>query len=197
MRLNDLKSRIGGALLGFAILFGIGMASSMTAQAQYRNDDQWRRERDWRREQARRQRDQDRDYEERHRDWHRRHDNDRDDDDYYGRNDGYYGRNNGYYNVYQVATDNGYQAGLNVGAEDAQRGQRYDPRRSHYWKSGTDGYNSSYGSKGQYKQAYRDGFERGYDEGFRRYGYNNNGRYRRNTGGGIGAILGGILNGRP
>jgi hypothetical protein len=95
-----------------------------------------------------------------------------------------------------VAQDNGYQDGLNTGTSDAQRGQSYDPQRSHYYKNATDGYNSSYGNKGQYKQAYRDGFLRGYDDGYRRYRGYGNGGYgypRRNR---AGSILGDIF-GRP
>ena len=71
---------------------------------------------------------------------------------------------------------------MNVGAADAQRGQSYDPRRSRYWRNATQGYDSSYGNKGQYKQVFRDAFEQGYRDGWQRYGYNrgrNNGRYGR------------------
>ena len=97
---------------------------------------------------------------------------DRRDDRY--RNDRYRDRNYGY----QQARQQGYSYGMNVGAADAQRGQSYDPRRSRYWKNATEGYNSSYGNKGQYKQVFRDAFEQGYREGFQRYGYNNNRRGR-------------------
>ena len=110
---------------------------------------------------------------------------DRDRDDRYQRDRDYrnrdyrYGRNNGY----DVARQQGYSYGVNVGAADAQRGQNYDPQRSRYWRNATEGYNSYYGNKGQYKQVFRDAFEQGYREGFQRYGgYNrgrNNGRYGR------------------
>ena len=84
---------------------------------------------------------------------------------------------------YQVAQQQGYSYGMNVGAADAQRGQSYDPRRSRYYKNATEGYSSSYGNKGQYKQVFRDAFEQGYRDGWQRYGgYNNrrnNGRYGR------------------
>ncbi len=131
-------------------------------------------------------------------------DRDYDDDDYNrgnrrNRNYGGYGNNGGYgnyNNIYRLAADRGYQDGLNTGAEDAQRGQSYDPQRSHYYRNATYGYDSSYGNKEAYKQAYRDGFRRGYDEGFRQYGgYNNNGGYRR-SGSRVGDILGGVF-GRP
>ena len=95
---------------------------------------------------------------------------DRRDDRY--RDDRY--RNNGY----QIARQQGYSWGMNTGASDAQRGQSYNPQRSRYWKNATEGYNSSYGNKGQYKQIFRDAFEQGYREGFQRYAYNNNRRGR-------------------
>jgi hypothetical protein len=94
------------------------------------------------------------------------------------RNRGYggYGGNG---NTYQIAQQQGYSDGLNTGSADGQRGQSYDPQRSHYYKSGTDGYNSRFGNKGAYQQAFRQGFLQGYREGYQRYGNNrgrNNGR---------------------
>jgi hypothetical protein len=99
---------------------------------------------------------------------------DRRDRDY--RNDDRY-RRNGY--GYETARQQGYSYGVNVGSADAQRRQSYDPRRSRYWKNATEGYNSSYGNKGQYKQIFRDAFEQGYRDGWQRYGGYNN---RRNNG---------------
>jgi hypothetical protein len=109
------------------------------------------------------------------------YDRDRDyrQDDRYRRDDRY-GRN-GNYNTYQVARQQGYSNGLSTGAADAQRGQSFNPQRSHFWKNGTDGYNSSYGNRGQYKQVFRDAFVQGYREGYQRYAGNNrrgnNGRW--------------------
>lgn len=97
---------------------------------------------------------------------------DRRDDRWDRRDDRYRDR----YNNYQVARQQGYSYGMNVGAADAQRGQSYSPQRSRYYKNATEGYNSSYGNKGQYKQIFRDAFEQGYREGFQRYAYNNNRR---------------------
>ena len=88
-------------------------------------------------------------------------------DERYRRDDRY--RNNSY----QVAQQQGYSYGMNVGAADAQRGQSYNPERSRYWRNATEGYNSYYGNKGQYKQVFRNAFEQGYREGFQRYAYNN------------------------
>lgn len=51
MKLTQLKSKVGGAFLAFSILFGMGAASSVTTQAQFRNDQDGqsrrRRGRDW------------------------------------------------------------------------------------------------------------------------------------------------------
>ena len=100
--------------------------------------------------------------------------NDRDrrerrDDRWDRRNDRNRNRNYGY----ETARQQGYSYGMNVGAADAQRRQSYNPQRSKYWKNATEGYNSSYGSKGQYKQVFRDAFEQGYRDGYQRYASNN------------------------
>ena len=93
------------------------------------------------------------------------------DDRYDRRDDRYRDRNYGYQNARQQ----GYSYGMNVGAADAQRGQSFDPQRSRYWRNATEGYNSSYGNRGQYKQVFRDAFEQGYREGFQRYAGNRRG----------------------
>lgn len=179
MTTNNYSSKVGGALVVLSLLFGIGIMSSMTAQAQSRNNGEWQR------------RDSNRSDNRDNRDWrrnrNRRHDNDQNRsrrDDRYDR-DNRYGNNGSYNNRAQMELNQGYQAGLNTGASDAQRGQSYSPQRSHYYKDASS-------------QQFRNGFVRGYAEGFRQYGgYNNNGDYRRsNNGTGIGSILGGIL-GRP
>ena len=80
--------------------------------------------------------------------------------------------------VFQVARQQGYSYGMNVGAADAQRGQSYNPQRSRYYRDVTFGYNSYYGNRGQYRQVFRDAFLQGYREGYQRYAYNNR-RYGR------------------
>ena len=105
-----------------------------------------------------------------------RRDRDYRDDRY--RDDRY--RRDRYNNNYNVARQQGYSYGMNVGAADAQRGQSYNPQRSRYWRNATEGYNSYYGNKGQYKQVFRDAFEQGYREGWQRFagnGRRNNGRW--------------------
>ncbi len=143
--------------MGLFLLLGIATVAGSTAQAQYR---QYPGTRD------RIYRDDDRYRNDRYR-------NDRDRNDRY-RNDRY-GRND---NGYQIAREQGYRNGLSTGAADAQRGQSYNPQRSHFWKNGTDGYSSRYGNRGQYKQVFRDAFVQGYRQGYQQYGYRrgNNGR---------------------
>ena len=71
-------------------------------------------------------------------------------------------RTYGGYNNQQL--QQGFQYGVNTGASDAQRRQRYSPQRSRYYRDAPT-------------QAFRDGFVRGYDQGYRQYA-NNNGGYR-------------------
>ena len=180
MELNNLRNKIGRILLALSFLVSIGLVSSTAVQAQW----PWGQDRNDRRDRDRDyRRDRDRDYD-RDRDWDNRNNRDYRRNDRYGRNGGY----GGYGNVYQVALSEGYQDGLYTGSNDAQRGQNYNPQRSHFYRNG-HGDNGGYGNNGrygggyQYEQAYREGFLRGYDEGFRRYGgYNNrrsNGNYGR------------------
>ena len=69
----------------------------------------------------------------------------------------------------QVAQQQGYSYGMSVGAADAQRGQSYNPRRSRYWRSATEGYNHDFENRGQYRQVFRNAFERGYRDGWQRF----------------------------
>jgi len=94
----------------------------------------------------------------------------RDRDDRWDRRDDRYRDRN---SSYQIARQQGYGYGLSVGAADAQRGQSFSPQRSRYWRNATEGYNSYYGNRGQYKQVFRDAFEQGYREGYQRYASNN------------------------
>ena len=164
MKSHYLRNKIGRIFLALSFIAGVGLVSSSAVQAQ------WNRDRDYRR-------DQDRDYRRERRDRDDDYDRDRD----YRRND-QYGRTGGYGNIIQVAVNQGYEDGLYTGSSDAQRGQNYNPQRSHFYRNGhgDNGGYSRYGNGYQYQPAYREGFLRGYDEGFRRHGgYNRN---RRNNG---------------
>jgi hypothetical protein len=220
MKTQYISGRRAGFVFAILCAFGLTLGASGTAQAQYRQDrdnDRDRREsnRDWRRDRRDRDRDRDRDrsdvYDRNHNGIDDRYEqrgnvydrNGNGVDDRYERgnvygNNGGYGNRGGYgnygYDIAQVATDQGYQDGLNTGASDGQRGQNYDPQRSHYYKSANDGYNSAYGNRSTYQQYYRNGFLQGYQQGYRQYG---NGRYGRNyPTSRAGSILGNIF-GRP
>jgi len=159
MKFTYSNKTIGGFLLALFVLCGIVAVSGSTAQAQYPyGQDPYSRDRDYRRDRDDRYRD----------DRYRR-------DDRYGRG--------GYDNSYQIARQQGYSNGLSTGAADAQRGQSYNPQRSHFWRNGTDGYNSSYGNRGQFKQIFRNAFVQGYREGYSRYGGYNNRRGNGNNNG--------------
>ena len=80
----------------------------------------------------------------------------------------------------QVARQQGYSYGMNVGAADAQRGQSFNPQRSRYYRNGTEGYRSFYGNRGQYRQVFRDAFIQGYREGYQRYAYRRDRRWDNN-----------------
>ncbi len=101
------------------------------------------------------------------------------DDDRYRRNR----RNDQYGNISQIAMNDGYRDGIYTGQRDGQRGQNYDPQRSHFYRNG-HGDNGRYSNNGrygggyQYEQAYREGFVRGYNEGYRQYARNNRGNNR-------------------
>jgi len=158
MKSHYLRNKLGRIVLSLFFLISIGVVSSASVQAQWWPQNQNRRDRD------------DRDY-------RRSRDN--------RRNDRGYG-NDRYGQINQVAMNDGYQDGIYTGQRDAQRGQNYDPQRSHFYRNG-HGDNGRYSNNGrygggyQYEQAYRDGFLRGYDQGFRQFARNNrrNGNYGR------------------
>ena len=175
MKSDYLRNKIGRILLASSLLVGVGVASSTVALAQGRRDRDG--DGDYRQNRSERSRSnqtqRDRNYD-RDRDYSRSR--------VYNRNNGNYGTygnygNNGRYGNYgngsQVAVNQGYQDGLYTGASDAQRGQNYNPQRSHFYRNGHGNSSGYYGSA----QAYRSGFLRGYDEGYRRNaGYNSNRR---------------------
>lgn len=64
--------------------------------------------------------------------------------------------------------DNGFRDGLEKGREDVRDGDSFDPVRHGRYRSADHGYESRYGTREQYKLAYRDGFEAGYSQGYGR-----------------------------
>jgi hypothetical protein len=69
-----------------------------------------------------------------------------------------------------VAMDTGYRDGLSAGAKDFRERKDYRPEKHDSYEDGDHGYRKAYGSKDQYKEAYRKGFLRGYDDAFNRRG---------------------------
>ena len=95
---------------------------------------------------------------------------------YGGRHDGGY-RGNGCYGGYGAysnpATAAGFDDGYEEGLDDARDNDRYDPIRSKDYRDGDNGYDRRFGTKDQWKIAYREGFKLGYEQGYRE------GRYYR------------------
>ena len=111
MRLLDFKNKAAATLFSLAILFGLGVAASGTAEAQYRTD---------RNDRYQRNRDQDRDYRQERR---RQRDTDwRNNNWRRGRyNDGYPDLG-GSENFRQTALNAGYNEGIKAGRDDSGRG---------------------------------------------------------------------------
>jgi hypothetical protein len=184
---NNLQLKLKKAGLFFSLVFSFALLSSVDVNAQGRgNQNKYEKQREkierkqekfeekMEKQRAKIEQRQDR--------WENRDNRDYDDDGYYrnnDRNNGYYGNNgNGNYGSrasYETARRNGYEDGLRAGAEDARDGDRYNPQGHSDFRKASDGYNSRYGNKGQYMQAYRDAFVQGYREA---YGSNNSNRNR-------------------
>ncbi len=193
---KNLQRKIKNTGFVLSLAFGFLMLSGITANAQYNNDDYYRRQ------EQRRERQQRREEQRENRDngYYGNNGNNGNNDGYYGNNDrnGNYGNNNRYgNNIYRIAQQNGYNDGLRKGAEDA-RERHNNPTGTSEYKRATNGYNSSYGNKNEYRDAYRQAFLQGFNESQSRY--YNNGRYGNRNGGGYntgnaGRIFRGILGG--
>jgi hypothetical protein len=78
----------------------------------------------------------------------------------------------GYRGYANPAFQNGVDDGYEKGVEDARKNRSFDPLRHEWYRSGDRHYESRAGSRQEYKDLYRRGFQQGYDRGFRE------GRYR-------------------
>jgi hypothetical protein len=176
MKHNRAASTLGKLFLAFSFLFGIGICTSTTAQAQWQNDPYYRQnDRDYRREQRRREREARREQQ--------RHQN----RDYYGNNGYGYGNNgygygnNGYrdadgygnyggsFNLRQTALNAGFADGVKEGRKDRQHGDRYDFSDEGNFRSGDRDYSSRFGDRETYRRYYREAFQHGYDDGYNGY----------------------------
>lgn len=170
MNRQSLKNTIGGAILGISLLLGVGVMSSITAQAQYRDDDYYRRNRDWEREQRRRDRDQ-----QRRRDsgwWNGGYGNGNGRSDGYGNGNGRwdgYSNYGGNYDLRQTALNAGYNEGVRAGRKDRSHGDRYDYRDESAYQNAMKDYNSRFGDRRLYQEYFRQAFVNGYADGFRGY----------------------------
>jgi hypothetical protein len=154
MKSINLKGAMGKALLAFSLLFGIGIMSSMTAQAQYRNDQgSWQNDR------------YGQDRRDRNRDWRR----DRNRNGRGGRNDDGYGNYGGSYDLRQTALNAGANEGNKAGRKDRQHGERYDFRDEREYQKATKDYSSRLGDRSIYQQYFREAFEHGYADGYNGY----------------------------
>lgn len=177
MKSNFLRNKVKGAVLALSLVFGIGLATSMTAQAQYRNQDyerqQRQRQRDYEREQRRRQRDAERDQ-------RRNRNNGGYNDGYY--NDGYnnnggydnrrtdgYGNYGGSNDLRQTALNEGFNEGMKQGRNDRSRGDRYNYTDEDEFQKGTKSYSSRLGNKEIYRRYFREAFSHGYADGYGGY----------------------------
>ena len=133
MKAHYFSQKIGAVLAALLFVISIGFVSSSAVQAQWwpnatgRQDRDYRRarEREIQRDRARLRNNQER---VRNEEWRRRNRNRNDDWRYRG--------NTGYGNISQVAVNQGIQDGIYTGSRDAQRGQSYNPQRSHFYKNG-------------------------------------------------------------
>ena len=156
MRTIQSQSRIGGAILVFSLLLGIGIALSSTARAQYPND---RNPQDGNRDNNGEQN--------RGRNWDR------------------YGDYGGSSQLRQTALNAGYNEGATQGRNSRNQSDRRNYQDLSSYQSATIGYRSRLGDRELYRRYFREAFESGYNaeayEGRRNRDGNDNGdRNRRN-----------------
>lgn len=156
MKIRHFWKKAAGALFAFALLFGIGIASDVTANAQYRNDPYQRnqQDRDYRDEQRRRDRDNDYDRNGRNR---------------RGRNNDGYGNYGGSIDLRQTALNAGANEGNKAGREDNRRSRPFEYRNKSAFQKATKDYSSRLGDREIYKRYFREAFSHGYADGYQGY----------------------------
>jgi hypothetical protein len=157
MKLIDFKNRIAGTFFAIALLFGIGLASNLTAQAQYPypNDRTYRRDRDRDYRDYRDQRRRDAD------DWRLRRGGDR-------FNDGYPDLG-GSFNLRQTALNAGFNTGVKAGRDDRRKGRGFNYQDHREFQKATSDYSSPLGDLGLYRTYFRQAFSHGYADGYAGY----------------------------
>lgn len=173
MKLIQLKGSIGKIFLGVALLFGIGIATSETAQAQWQNDPYYNRDRRaYEREQRRRQREWEREQRRRQRQANRNYGYGNNGYGNYGDNRGYdgYGNYGGSVHFRTTALNAGANEGIKEGRRDRERGERFDYTDERAYQEATKDYSSSLGGdRYAYQRYFREAFVTGYTEGYRGY----------------------------
>lgn len=107
------------------------------------------------------------------------------------RNGSWYNTDNRGADLLRQAVNEGYRQGFNAGRNDRSRRVGLNWGGSNIYRSGTYGYRT-YVDRSQYQYYFRQGFERGYQDGYNsryQYGTNNNGTVNI-----LSSILGSILN---
>jgi hypothetical protein len=156
MKTDQSQSRIGNAFLVFSMLFGIGIAFSMTAQAQ-NPDDRYTQDRN---------RSDNGDQNRRGRDWDR------------------YGNYGGSSELRRTALNAGYDEGVTEGRKDRGNGSRTEHRNLSSYQKATKDYSRRLGDRELYRRYFREAFEDGYSaESYARgtrNGWDRNGNRNRN-----------------
>src|SRR6185295_5992365 len=156
MKKDQSQSRIGAAFLVFSMLFGIGIALSMTAQAQ-NQDDRYTQDRN---------RSDNGDQNRRGRDWDR------------------YGNYGGSSELRRTALNAGYEEGVKEGRKDRWNGSRTEHRNLSSYQKATKDYSPRLGDRELYRRYFREAFEDGYNaESYARGNRNRNGNRDRNDNG--------------
>jgi hypothetical protein len=135
MKTDQSQNRIGNAFLVFSMLFGIGIALSMTAQAQ-NPDDRYSQDRN---------RSDNVDQNRRGRDWDR------------------YGNYGGSSELRRTALNAGYDEGVKEGRKDRGNGSRTEHRNLISYQKATKDYSSRLGDRELYRRYFREAFEDGYN----------------------------------
>jgi hypothetical protein len=171
----NLKAKITNGVLALSLLFGLGLALSTEAQAQYRNDDYYRRQREYERQQRQRQREIERQQRRAQRQAQRGVYGNYD----YGNrtygNRGYdgYGNYGGSFDLRQTALNAGYNEGMKEGREDRSRNERFDFADESDYRNASKDYSSRLGDRYAYQRYFREAFQNGYRDGY----YGNTGYY--------------------
>ena len=170
MKHNRAASTFGKLFLAFSILFGIGIWTSTTAQAQWQDDRyESQRDREYRREQRRRQREQRRDQRRQNRDYGYGNNGYGNNGYGYGNDRDGYGNYGGSYDLRQTALNAGFADGVKEGRKDRERRERYDFSDEDKFREATRDYSSSKGDRSTYQRYYREAFSHGYADGYGGY----------------------------